>query len=176
MADKDKRVALICWWCCHPPPNTNDKDKPLFVQCPVEYLPARIARTYHSYITRDVYVIKENVSMTKIGQIEAADHEHVNVIADTDRIVYDTHCRFCSYNCCLAYIRDNMHRVKYRMSQVLFFDDIRRRNIPATGAVITCAPPVHKLAVFGGDLDITEFRTGFEYPHETNVTVDSETA
>lgn len=148
-------VGLRCWWC-------RDTVEPgAEVRCPLEHHPARISRKYFSHITRDVYTIAEAVSQSKLSHVQSEEADDVRVLDAGGAMVYDEHTRFCSYNCTLAYIREHHHKVKYRMSLVLFYDMLDRDGVVGT---VNSAPPLHRLAEYGGEQTLHDFKRGFVYP------------
>jgi hypothetical protein len=48
-----------CFWCRHP-----FESKP--IGCPLKYIPNQVVKTYYSHISKDVYSIKENVTLKKL--------------------------------------------------------------------------------------------------------------
>ena len=67
---------------------------------------------------------------------------------------------FCSFNCCLSYIRDNKHKSLYNSSVELLhkmYKDLNDKEIN-----INSAPNWKLLDVFGGNLSIQDFRKNFK--------------
>ena len=143
-----------CYWCRH----TFDT-KP--IGCPIRYVSNMAIKNYYSEVSKDVYTIKENIPKYKI-------------IPENDKILlihndyYETDGIFCSFNCAMAFIYDNKHIRIYDDSVMLLikmYNDILKTN----SISINPAPSWRLLNVYGGHLNINEFRESFnkiEYePH-----------
>ena len=67
---------------------------------------------------------------------------------------------FCSFECCLAFIKDNSHDYKYAKSKRLLLEIHHK----VTGSMCTpmCATHGSQLTVFGGKLKYPKFRKRFK--------------
>ncbi len=93
---------IHCFWDRH-------KITGLVIRCPLRYKPKQIVKVYKSDVSQEEYTIKENVVkfQNDIGNFKTI----------TDNLeVTDA---FCSFNCCLAWIRDNKHDRRYDESEML---------------------------------------------------------
>lgn len=109
------------------------------VMCPIFYKPKQIVKKKREYY------INENVEN---------DSKIIDDIfkINKNEIFYDD--KFCSVNCCLAWIEDNNTNPKYKNSKYILFKEIAKLDtkIPMK------ANHWKTLKIFGGFLDIEEFR------------------
>lgn len=146
-----KEVNLLryhCFWCKSP-----FDTRP--IGCPTKYVPNQIIKTYHSYISKDTYTIKENVTVDKMNNL---DNEQF--IPTQKGEYYETDGVFCSFNCCQSYINDNKHNRLYDNSHMLLtklYNDI----MDTKTVVISPAPNWRTLEHYGGHLNILQFRDSF---------------
>lgn len=145
------RTDIFCWWCRHDF-NTSP------IGCPLRYVSNHLVKNYTSEITKDNYVIKENVSsmvsLEKVSENERITYKKV------ENDFYETEGVFCSFNCCLAYIEDNKNRPDYRNSIVLL-NKIYKQLTGNTIDKIFPSPNWKLLGKYGGHLNIEEFRNKF---------------
>lgn len=140
-------LRYYCFWDKHP-------FKSRGIGCPIRYVPSQITKKYHSEISNNTYTIKENITRGRRKTLKGK-----NTPVDLGEH-YDTDGIFCSFDCCEAYIEDNKRKPLYRNSKRLLarmYNDLRG----TTSVVIPKARHWRRLKVFGGDLDITQFREGF---------------
>jgi len=136
-----------CFWCKHP-----FDSRPL--GCPINYVSPQVTKKYYSHISRDNYIIKENITKTRLLNIEDKSVECSN-----DEY-YETDGVFCSFNCCKAYINENKHNRLYDKSDMLLTK--MYNNIMNTKTVIISpAPHWRILEHYGGNLNIIQFRESF---------------
>ena len=138
-----------CFWCR----NTIPKNV-VAIGCPIKYVHSQIVKSYYSEISKDKYVIKENITKNKQKNIENSN------IDINNKNYYITDGIFCSFNCCMAYIKENKFNSLYNMSEMLLlkmYNDIHPSSIPC----IEEAPHWRKLKQCGGDLNIQQFRGSF---------------
>lgn len=136
-----------CFWCRNP-----FECRP--IGCPIKYISPQVTKRYYSHISKDTYVIKENV--TKVKQDMINDEN----ISCNKGEYYETDGVFCSFNCCKAYIDDNKHNRLYDESMMLLTK--MYNNIMNTKSiVITPAPHWRTLEHYGGHLNIIQFRDSF---------------
>jgi hypothetical protein len=136
------RKGSHCFWDRHI--ITSDKA----VVCPIRYKPKQIVKIYKSEISNDVYTIKENVP----SDLQTGSFKVINEQYETDGL-------FCSLNCCLAFIKDNKHDIRYNHSEVLLYKNLKQTIVPA--------PHWRTLIEYGGTLTIKEFRK-FLYTYQGN--------
>ncbi len=138
-----------CFWCKHPF-DTNP------IGCPIKYVSKQVIKKYYSNISKDTYTIKENVTPSRITNINNTDQE-LNI---NNQSYYETDGVFCSFNCCKSYIAENKHNTIYNNSDLLLtrlFNTI----MDTKTATISPAPHWRLLQHYGGHLNIVQFRESF---------------
>lgn len=127
---------IACFWC-------TESFRNCPIGCPVNFIHDQYEKKYFSEITNDNYTIKYNISSDiKLPGVPLIKNGY-----------YETDGVFCSSNCCMAFILDNQHRSKYRLSKSLLFKMLGTRDI-------TTASHWRVLKKFGGNISIEEFRHG----------------
>lgn len=147
-------VSYNCFWCRHPF-NT------YAIGCPIRYIPHQAKKEYYSHISKDTYNITENITTKRKDQLENTDDDLQDVTVE-QRDYYQTDGVFCSFNCCKAYIDDNIHNDMYRSSNMLLikmYRDIVRDKI---SQCINPAPHWRVLKAYGGHVNINKFRNNFD--------------
>ena len=156
---------ISCYWCRH-------SFNTIPLGCPIEYVPNKIIKRYFSEITKDYYTIKENISRDAIEEFVKLsenndDKESIKVIEND---YYLTDGVFCSFNCCLSWIRDNSHNPLFATSSNLlhqiYFETFE------TIAKIQVAPHWRLLKDYGGKMSIDEFRNSYKnsiYKESSNI-------
>jgi len=139
-----------CYWCRHP-----FETRP--IGCPIKYVSSQAEKRYNSHISRDVYTIKENVTSKKREHMDTNTNEQLSVKRAE---YYVTDGVFCSFNCCQAWINDNKHTYKYKLSSVLLMK-MYNSFMNTKMVVIVPAPHWRILEQYGGHLNIIKFREGF---------------
>lgn len=146
-----EQTLLHCFWCRHPFPY-----RP--IGAPLAYVPNRLHKRYHSEITQDSYILRENInrleSVMKDG-IENAPGA-VSVLSQV-RDYYITDGCFCSFNCALAFIKENRHDPKYTHSEMLLIK-IYYEIYGSSSPPIEASPSWRLLRNYGGHLTIEDFR------------------
>jgi hypothetical protein len=140
-----------CFWCRHPFSNRG-------IGCPIQFIPHKLVKTYHSEITKDKYILRENVNDDDL--VKNKEHYHTNRLELNERGYYVMDGLFCSMNCCLAFIRDNTHNPIYSMSEMMLhqlFTELFGNECEP----LLPAPHWRLLGAFGGDLSIEDFRASF---------------
>jgi len=132
----DEDMVYSCYWCRHPIVN-----RP--IGCPLSHQPGKSKKEYVSVINQTKYRIEENT--------------HVN----PEDSVYTTDGVFCSFNCCVSYINDHKGNDRYEHSTMLLLK-MHREMSGIDSAVIPPAPDWRSLVIYGGWLDIEEFRKSFD--------------
>ena len=152
-------TPIHCFWCKH-----SFKNRP--IGCPIKFLPSILRKSYFSQITKEKYVINQLVdNMEKITLTP-----EMNVIK---REIYLTDGIFCSFPCCLAFIKDNLHNDLYTKSEN-FLQQIFS-TVFSTTTSINSAPHWRLLQKFGGFMSISQFKSHFSksifMPHEKMITM-----
>lgn len=142
-----EKTDVKCFWCRY-----SFDWFPL--GCPLKYVSSQIEKTYFSDITKDKYIIKENISRDKRHFFEKNVNPKINVL---EREYYEIDGFFCSFNCCLSFINENKNNSIYKHSKNLlkkiYFDIFKaypENFIPA--------PSWRLLKDYGGKLSIEDYR------------------
>lgn len=138
---------IRCFWDHHEIPNGV---RP--IGCPIRYVPSSIVKTYVSELSKDQYMIVEYVSRCKSNVMNGnKDPRYTLHTAD----YYESDGVFCSFNCCLAFIRKNKHIPMYANSETLLIEIYRR-----TGHKSEIIPAANytTLTSYGGAKSIEKFR------------------
>lgn len=154
--NKEQIKKCKCFWCR----NVFDTHP---LGCPIRYVPHMIVKKYFSHITKDYYTIKEEISNTKFENVYndlLGENNNENVLIQLIKNdYYETDGIFCSFNCCLAWIKDNSHNNLYTNSVYLLhqmyysYFDIQHQIHPA--------PHWRMLKEYGGHLSIDDYRSSF---------------
>jgi hypothetical protein len=144
---------INCFWCR----NTIPKNWKI-IKCPISYVANSIRKMYFSEISKNNFSIKEFIDSEKFKKItkETDKDERIINIGDS---YYEMFGSFCSFNCCMAFIDDNLHNTMYKYSKFLLnniYSDLVGESHP-----IKPAPHWSLLSDYGGILSITEFRDSF---------------
>lgn len=124
-----------CFWCRH---NFNN----LSIGCPISHNPKKTHKEYRSMINNNNYYMEED------------SHQY----GDS---VYISDGAFCSFNCCMSYIDENIANPLYSKSKMLLirmYNEMFNRNV----STISPAPHWRTLSVYGGHMTISEFRDSFD--------------
>ena len=146
----NKSVNLLryhCFWCRNP-----FECQP--IGCPIKYISPQVIKKYYSYISKDTYTIKENITKDNKSKLTSSQFT-VN-----DNTYYQTDGVFCSFNCCQSYINDNKHNILYNHSNMLLlklYNDLLDQKM----TIIPPAPDWRLLEHYGGILNIIQFRENF---------------
>jgi len=146
-----------CFWCKHP-------FKTIPIGCPIKYVSSKVVKKYHSEVSKDDYVIKENVTKYKRNLL---DNKNLFISKDKAKIdikkeeYYETDGIFCSFNCCKAFIKDNKHNNMYERSDNLLIKLYKDMNSNNENVKINPAPHWRLLKTYGGHLNIEQFRENF---------------
>jgi hypothetical protein len=156
--DLPEKTPLHCFWCRH-----GFTFRP--IGCPIDFTPKRITKKYHSEITKDVYVLRENVTASQLFQITSEQQKNGKYDMECeynvqDRDYYLMDGMFCSFNCCLAFIRDNITCPLYIYSEhyltKIYYDIFGEHSKP-----LLPAPSWRLLEEYGGHMTIEEYRKNF---------------
>jgi hypothetical protein len=154
-----KKTNMHCFWCRH-----QFSSQP--IGCPIDYVQSEIIKTYFSEITKDKYVIRQNINQNKIKRLQNINKDNFNLkIINND--FYITDGVFCSFNCCLAFIKENKKNSLYNQSENLL--SVIYQNYFNINCNIVPAPSWRLLKTYGGDLTIEEFRDNFYKVHYKDI-------
>ena len=150
-----------CYWCRH-----QFSSKP--IGCPINYVSSKVVKSYHSEVSKDDYMIKENITRyksEKIGETDLFMTKNKSNIAMHKDEYFVTDGLFCSFNCCKAFIKDNKHNNMYEQSDSLLIKLYKDMNVDSNELSkiikINPAPSWRMLKEYGGQLTIEEFREKF---------------
>ena len=142
-------TSINCFWCRH-------EFKTTPIGCPIEYISSVLCKHYYSELHKDNYSIKGNITPRIISLISKLQDNDKFIVDEKD--YYLTDGIFCSFNCCLAFIKENKSNKVYDNSEYLlynlfhnFFNDFE----------ISIAPSWRLLKNYGGSLSIKEYRNSF---------------
>lgn len=138
-----------CFWCNHP-------FDTIPIGCPVKYTPNLAIKSYYSEISKDNYVIKENITDNRAHIIEKSDMK-LEIIKNG---YFETDGVFCSFNCCKSYIKENIHNTLYQNSELLLLK-LYNKLFNTQIIEIKSAPHWRLLKKYGGTLNIESFRNDF---------------
>lgn len=142
------RLKYKCFWCKH-----FFNSQP--IGCPIKYNSKKAVKKYFSKITKEIYTIKESISINKGEQNINDDSIEIN-----PTFYYDSDGIFCSFNCCKSWILDNKHVRLYDHSLMLI-NKIYNEITENKNEIIIAAPHWRLLTDFGGHLNINDFRKNF---------------
>lgn len=152
MKSLPEKTNLHCYWC-----KNNFASRP--IGCPIKFVNSSIEKSYTSQITKDKYYMKENVTKTKLKSILSKPFQGIDIVPiENDH--YLTDGVFCSFNCVVAFIKDNNNDIFYRESYSLIhsmYEEFSGKKI----SKIFPAPHWRLLKDYGGHLSIDEFRQTF---------------
>lgn len=138
-------VRYHCFWC------RNEFDSRV-LGCPVKYYPSKYFRVYNSKITGEI----SSCSDVSNG-ISSSNMQHGEEVS---REYYLCDGIFCSFNCILAFIKDNSRDPRYEDSCMLL-NNIYSKVHNTLTFNITPAPHWRMLKEYGGSMSIKEFRKNF---------------
>lgn len=149
-----------CFWCRNPFDSKG-------IGCPIKYISNKAVKKYYSEVSKDNYLIKENITSSKKKMLDSKQgfvfiplNTNNSMIMIDKKEYYETDGIFCSFNCCKAYIKDNKHNNLYEHSEFLLYkmynDMMGTKNI-----MINSAPHWKLLKEYGGNLQISDFRAQF---------------
>ena len=141
-----------CFWCKH-------KFSSIPIGCPIDYVSDNIIKNYHSEVSKDNYIIRQNITKTKCDFFIKKSFTFTTIKDKTTNLTIDKQnyyiCDgiFCSFNCIKAYIQENKHKRIYELSNMLLlklYTDITCiKDIN-----INPAPSWRLLEEYGGNLTI----------------------
>lgn len=147
-----KNTDICCFWCRH-------QFEGIPLGCPITYKNNQIEKNYYSEITKDNYIIKENIDNDRFkitkNNISFPDYKTKGIkLVEKNYFISDG--IFCSFNCCLAFINDNKGNSLYDNSKSLLLHIYH--NIGGSVDELIPAPSWRLLKVYGGQLSIEHFR------------------
>jgi hypothetical protein len=154
VAKKSIQTGLNCFWCRHPFPNTP-------VGCPLKYVPNTVTQTHVSEITKERYYIQQQITSLEYNAKIPTTTDETTSAKYTHHDYYETDGCFCSFNCCVAFINDNIHNPVYAQSKALLMKMIAGLNGLDAVEKLTPAPSWRLLSMYGGTMDIQTFRDSF---------------
>lgn len=140
---------FACFWC-------HIIYEKIPIHCPIRHHPKQVmkvfkGKTTSSGIAASTYTIKGNVDDSQCDfQICGESY-------------YEVDGSFCSFSCCLAFIRNNNYNPLYSHSEMLLFNMVECKNIVE-------APHWRLRDVYGGQYNEDEFKSligqeTFQYQH-----------
>ena len=141
-----------CFWDRHP----IGMIKP--IGCPVEYVFSQGIRDYVSEISKNRYLIRESLTKKSLERIMQAKSKDIGFISQD---FYLTDGIFCSFNCCLAFIKENYRNHLYKNSEQLLYK-LYFETFGKKIKLITPANHWRSLLIYGGDMTIDQFRNNLE--------------
>lgn len=145
---------LYCFWCRHP-------FTTIPIGCPIYYNPQRIMKNMISDTLKDPCILRENISSKTYDRIKTS----LLLIPITDTDFYIVDGIFCSFPCCLAFIRDQKYKNPLYQQSEYLLQQMYQKIFKDQSTIIHCAPSWRLLQCFGGHLSITDFRKCFENTH-----------
>jgi hypothetical protein len=151
--EKQQQSIILCFWCRT---TTIDKDfrkKKLVVSCPIDYICRQIKSMYTTSAGHDSFSIQE--CCQKDAKLESSG----KIIER--KPFYKTTGQFCSYECCLAFINNELKNPSNRplvfRSKTLLYKILKESNIGIDFNVVTIkeAPHFSLMKPFGGHLKKT---------------------
>lgn len=152
MIQKNPKHKLHCFWDkSEIPPHVHP------LGCPIRKVCNKVKKSHMSHINKEVYSICENVSEKTMKSLNLDHDEYTK----QNKSFYFTDGVFCSFNCILAYIKENRHKSIYNNSEHL----VVKMYYDIHGTILqnaSIAPDWRLLDIFGGYLTIEQFRNNFE--------------
>jgi hypothetical protein len=152
-----EHTILHCFWCRHPFPH-----RPIGV--PIFYIPHRVHKQYYSEITNDTYILRENINqvvedepLTAVPNPNKPNHAKKSKIILQPRDYYVSDGSFCSFNCALAFIREQRSNPLYTESEALLLK-LYHETYGYEVSKLQASPSWRLLRNYGGHLTIEDFR------------------
>lgn len=142
---KKEIQASYCYWC-------RNGFSSIPIGCPIRFVNNKVVLKHTSEITNENYYIVHQVSNTT----------DINKKLNNSKIIYNNYYEtdgcFCSFNCCLSFIYDNIHNSMYSNSKYLLMK--MYSEIFETDKLLKFhpAPSWRLLREYGGFMTINEFR------------------
>ena len=155
-------IKYNCYWCRHP-----FNSRP--IGCPISYISSKSVKNYHSEVSKDNYIIKENITKYKnelfdsnkfiFSALKEKNKPSYNFIINKNSF-YSCDGVFCSFNCGKAFIKDNKYNRTYEKSDYLLLK-LYNEITGSKNIVINPAPSWRLLEEYGGTMTINQFRESF---------------
>jgi len=142
----EPNTGTCCFWCRHAFDH-------IAIGCPLRYVSSDVYKECTSEITKEKYTIFQKITpktREKLGE----------TFSSVKKEYYVTDGIFCSFNCCLAFIRDKCPSPEYGGSETLL-KKMYVRCFSVGSPEITAAPSWRLLREYGGFMTIDEFRHSF---------------
>lgn len=158
---------ICCFHDCH-----QFDTPPLF--CPIKYHPSKYVYNIFNQMTKELTTVRVSITEKERERIERDSNKHNNEkdkikdnhISDSQKIIkggiFEGDGIFCSFECILAFLEDKKNDNIYRNSRTLilklyrhFFGYLPKKNLVS-------APSKRMLKMFGGPLNIQQFRASFQ--------------
>lgn len=140
-----EKTDLNCFWC-------RNSFESFPIGCPIKYFPSQYEKRYYSEITKDRYIIRNNITKEKREELEEKNQKNINY-----KEYYETDGIFCSFNCCISFIDENKRESHYQTSESLLIK-IYQEIFEKIPDFIQRAPHWRLLKEYGGTMSISEFR------------------
>lgn len=143
-------IEYKCRWCRH---MIDSHYVP--IGCPIKYVADKAVKKYLSAISKESYTISEPISKKKKENVP----KNIEI---EEKNYYETEGIFCSFNCCVAYIKspEIRNNPKYKYSFILLYQMYEEVQGTEKKDIIP-APHWLLLKENGGHLTIKEFRESF---------------
>lgn len=150
------KTELHCFWC-----RSYFDSCPL--GCPIRFIPGKVTKCYYSEITKDNYKITDNITTKRKELIQKLMEKHQSKfsILDNHQEFFIVDGIFCSFNCCMAFIKSKSHENFFNESENLLYA-LYGKIFGTTTSDISPAPHWRLLLDYGGNLSLEEFRKSFE--------------
>ncbi len=146
-SSRDKKYN--CFWDRNPIP-----EGVKIISCPIRYVADKAVKNFYSEASKITYTIRENVGKNKKILNDSAS----SIIIEKNDF-YETTGMFCSFNCCMAYIKDNKNNPLFEMAEMLLTNIYN--EITGDDKTIIPAPDWRLLNEYGGNITIEKFRDSF---------------
>lgn len=142
-------VNYNCYWCKY-----HIEHHPICV--PIDFVYNTKIKTYYSKRNNENYIIHEQTCDSELKKIS-------NSISLNKKSYYITDGIVCSWNCGMSYINSKKQDKYYLYSKQLLYKMYKECNDIPPETTINIKPSPHwkLLEVFGGNLNITQFRSKF---------------
>ena len=148
-----RSTTLHCFWCRH-------SFHTIPIGCPIEYVPPRASKSYNSEITKDKYILRGDLTKKQFEEFKRREPPALEEYQMVENDFYLMDGLFCSFNCCLAYIKANLSNPLYMQSEFL----LHKIYVDLFGSQcmsLVEAPSWRLLKNYGGHISIEDFRKNF---------------
>jgi len=155
------KSSVCCFWCKH-----TFETSPL--GCPIQKFSKKVKTLFRNCMNnKDIQRFRE-VTSCEAQEMEEDDTYSFKNMNNEQKLTliptikYLTDGIFCSFNCVLAFIRDNKHKSLYVDSEFLLMEMYKDCLGEIPDEMIIPAPSWRLLKTFGGHMDINKFRNSFK--------------